>query len=108
MSASDPTSCILLTDTPNQIKKKVNKYAFSGGGQTIEEHRANGADLKVDIPYNYLRFFLNDDQKLAEVTEKYGSGEMLSGEVKKLLIGILQDIVKKHQEIRTKITDDEV
>lgn len=31
MSASDPTSCIYLNDTPNNIKKKINKYAFSGG-----------------------------------------------------------------------------
>lgn len=31
MSSSDPTSCILLTDTASQIKNKINKYAFSGG-----------------------------------------------------------------------------
>jgi len=31
MSASDATTSIFLTDTPNEIKKKINKYAFSGG-----------------------------------------------------------------------------
>ena len=29
MSASDTTSSIYLTDTPKQIKTKINKYAFS-------------------------------------------------------------------------------
>jgi len=31
MSASDSTSCIYLNDTKNNIKKKINKFAFSGG-----------------------------------------------------------------------------
>jgi tryptophanyl-tRNA synthetase len=51
MSSSDPTSSILLTDKPDEIKKKINKYAFSGGGATLEEHKAHGANLDVDVPF---------------------------------------------------------
>jgi tryptophanyl-tRNA synthetase len=51
MSSSDPTSGILVTDTQADIKKKINKYAYSGGGATLEEHRANGANLDVDVPF---------------------------------------------------------
>jgi tryptophanyl-tRNA synthetase len=51
MASSDPTSSILLTDKPDQIKSKINKYAFSGGGATLEEHRANGANLEIDVPF---------------------------------------------------------
>ena len=47
MSASDTTSSIYLTDTPKQIKTKINKYAFSGGKDTIEEHREKGGDTEV-------------------------------------------------------------
>lgn len=36
MSSSDVNSGILLTDSANDIKKKINKYAFSGGQQTAE------------------------------------------------------------------------
>ena len=36
MSASDPNSSIFMTDTPKDIKKKINSYAFSGGGATKE------------------------------------------------------------------------
>lgn len=82
MSSSDPNSSILMTDTPAEVKKKINKYAFSGGGATVEEHKAHGANLDVDIPYQWLRFFLEDDEKLAEIKEKYGKGEMMTGEVK--------------------------
>lgn len=89
MSSSDPNSCILLTDTKNQIKNKINKYAFSGGQATAEEQREKGANLTVDIPYNYLSFFLEDDEKLKEIGEQYAAGKLMTGDVKKLLIELL-------------------
>eukprot|EP00798_Chlamydomonas_sp_ICE-L_P031871 gene31871-7079_t len=49
MSASVTSSAIFVTDTPAEIKNKINKYAFSGGGATLKEHKANGANLDVDI-----------------------------------------------------------
>jgi tryptophanyl-tRNA synthetase len=42
MSASVPTSSIFVSDSIADITAKVNKHAFSGGGQTKEEHQANG------------------------------------------------------------------
>lgn len=74
MSASDSTSSIFLTDTKNEIKKKINKYAFSGGQTDIETHRKLGGDTELDIAYQYLRFFLEDDDELAELGEKYRKG----------------------------------
>lgn len=62
MAASDVNSGIFLTDTLNQVKNKINKYAYSGGGATVEEHKANGANLDVDVPFQYLQFFLEDDE----------------------------------------------
>jgi tryptophanyl-tRNA synthetase len=67
MSTSDPNTAIFLTDTPTQIKEKITKHAFSGGGATLKEHKENGANLEVDIPFNYLRFFLEDDEKLEKI-----------------------------------------
>ncbi|KAL9645586.1 hypothetical protein ABK040_000649 [Willaertia magna] len=108
MSASSDISSIFLTDTSNKIKDKINKHAFSGGGATREEQEKYGANLSVDVSIKYLEFFMEDDNKLAEICEKYSTGKMLTGEVKKILIEILQKIVKEHQERRAKITDEEV
>lgn len=58
MSASVESSSIFLKDSPKQILKKINRYAFSGGQETLEEHRAKGGDPEVDVSYQYLRFFL--------------------------------------------------
>jgi len=108
MSSSDPNSSILVSDKPEDIKRKINKYAKTGGGQTVEEHRANGCDLSVDVPYQYLTFFLEDDAQLEDIRVKYAKGDLLSGEVKALLIKTMQDFVKQLQEARKKVTDADV
>ena len=48
---------------------QINKYAFSGGRDTVEDHRKYGGDVTVDIAYQYLTFFLEDDEKLAQIKE---------------------------------------
>ena len=67
MSASDENTSIYLTDTANQIKNKIKRYAFSGGGDTLEAHKEHGGNCDVDISYQYLTFFLEDDAKLEEI-----------------------------------------
>ena len=64
MSASDPNSSIFMTDKAGQIKNKINKHGFSGGKETEEEHRRLGGDPDVDVSYQYLTFFLEDDEEL--------------------------------------------
>ena len=67
MSASDPNSSIYMTDTQNQIKNKINKHGFSGGQETEEEHRRLGGNPDVDVSYQYLSFFLEDDDELQKI-----------------------------------------
>lgn len=108
MSSSDETSAIFLTDTPNQIKNKINKYAFSGGGDTIEEHRAHGGNCEVDVAFQYLLYFLEDDAKIEELRQGYTRGELLTGQLKKEAIEVVQKLVARHQEERAKVTDEMV
>ena len=65
--------CMWLFDTEGIISSyslpQVNKYAFSGGRDTVEDHRKYGGDITVDIAYQYLTFFLEDDEKLAQIKE---------------------------------------
>lgn len=48
---------------------QINKYAFSGGGATVEEHREKGGNCEVDVSYQYLSFFLEDDNKLEQIRQ---------------------------------------
>ena len=46
---------------------QVNKHAFSGGRDTIEEHRQFGGNCDVDVSFMYLTFFLEDDDRLEQI-----------------------------------------
>jgi len=108
MSASNANTAIYVTDSAEQIKTKIMKFAFSGGGETMEEHRANGANLDVDVAFQWLNFFLEDDARLEHIRQEYGSGRMLTGEVKQELVDVLVRIVGDHQRRRALVTDDVV
>lgn len=105
MSASDQNSAVFMTDTAKQVKTKINKYAFSGGQLTLEEHRRLGGNPDVDVSYQLLRFFLEDDDELEHTRRSYVTGELLSGEIKAKAIGVLQAIVAEHQANRAKVTE---
>ncbi|KAH9610249.1 hypothetical protein KSS87_001299 [Heliosperma pusillum] len=108
MSASDPNSAIYVTDSAKDIKNKVNRYAFSGGQDSIEKHRKYGANLEVDIPVKYLGFFLEDDAELEHIKREYGAGRLLTGEVKKRLTEVLTEVVERHRRARAAVTDEMV
>ncbi len=106
MSSSDPFSYISLTDTPEEVKTKIMKYAFSGGGNSIEEHRKYGGNTDVDVSFQYLRFiFEPDDKKLQKIKEDYESGKMLTGELKSIVIEKIQKFLTEHQKKREKAKD---
>ena len=103
-SGSEPT--LFLNDTMSQIKKKVNKYAFSGGKDTLELHKKYGGNLNVDVSFQYLLYFCDDDVLMKDIAGKYRSGEMLSGEIKAIMIEHVTRVIQEHQTERAKITPE--
>ncbi|KAM5507955.1 tryptophan--tRNA ligase [Microsporum canis] len=106
MSASDPNSAIFMSDTPNQIKKKIRSYAFSGGRETVELHREFGGNPDVDVSYQYISYFEDDDEKLKKIEQDYRKGDLLTGELKQIAINLLQEYVKEFQDRRKTVTDE--
>lgn len=106
MSASDENSAIFLDDTPKKIAKKINKYAFSGGQISVEEHRLKGGNPDIDVAFQYLSFFEEDELKLKEIYESYKKGQLLSGELKKLAIDKITEFVLEFQKRRNEIDQD--
>ncbi len=100
MSASAENSSIFMHDTPNQIKNKINKHAFSGGQETAEEQRRLGGNPDVDVAYQYLTFFLDDDAEIERIATDYRSGAMLTGELKQKCIAVLQKVVSNFSRRR--------
>lgn len=90
----------------HHMQTKINKHAFSGGQETLELQRELGGNPDVDVSYIYLTYFEDDDEKLDQLYQDYKSGALLTGELKKLAIEKLQEVVKDFQERRAQVTDE--
>lgn len=100
MSSSNTNSYIALTDSPRVVQKKINK-SFSGGKETVEEHRKKGGNPDIDVSFQYLKFlFEENDKKLKEIEKNYRSGKLLSGELKKYTTDKINTFLKEHQKRR--------
>lgn len=100
MSASGNGGTIYTTDLPGAVERKINS-AFSGGQRDVEQHRKLGGNPDIDVSYQYLRIlFEPDDSELERIREEYSSGRMLTGELKAILIGKVNDFLEEHQRRR--------
>lgn len=106
MSASVDDSAIFLNDTPNKIKNKINRHAFSGGQDTAEKQRELGGRTEDDVSFQYLKFFMESDEELERIRVEYEEGRMMTGELKKICIQHVQEYVGAFQERRKAVTED--
>lgn len=103
MSSSAADTAIWLSDDEKTVKNKINKYAFSGGKASVEEHRKLGGNPEVDVSFQWLSiFFEPDDAKLKKIRDEYVSGKMLSGELKQILIEKINRFLALHRERKKK------
>jgi tryptophanyl-tRNA synthetase len=91
-----------LTDDDKTVRSKINKYAFSGGRDTVEQHRKHGGNPDVDSAYQLLYFFHQDDAYVDQIAADYRSGKLLSGELKKLAADCITALLAEHQARRAK------
>ena len=98
--SSSTGQAVYMTDDPKTVKNKINKYAFSGGQATVEEHRKKGGNPDIDVAYQWLVFFEENDKKLEKIYSDYKSGKLLSGELKAILIEKLTAFLMEHQKRR--------
>ena len=100
--AGDKVSAEIKTE----VEDKIKKYAFSGGGSTIKEHKEKGGNPDIDVSYQYLRmFFEPNDHKLKKIYDDYKSGKLLTSEIKEILIVKLNKFLEEHQDKREEAKD---
>jgi tryptophanyl-tRNA synthetase len=105
MSSSEGEA-IYLTDDADVVEEKVLAHAYSGGRDSVEEHREHGGDPSVDVAFQYLRFFFErDDDRLAALAERYRRGDLLSGELKLAAVDAITEFLNAHQRRRGALGD---
>lgn len=99
--SSSGEGVIFLNDEEKTVERKIKKYAFSGGQDTIEKHRKFGGNPEIDVSFQYLKiFFEPNDTKLKQIENDYKSGKMLTSELKNILIEKINLFLKEHQKKR--------
>ncbi|OHT14199.1 tryptophanyl-tRNA synthetase [Tritrichomonas foetus] len=108
MTASKNDSAIYLSDSDEEIARKINECAKTAW-------TPEGADLDEDVVFKYLSTFDNDDVFVEDARRRYGKGELKEGEVrmteqelKDRLIDDLKNIIHAYREGRAKVTDEVV
>jgi len=105
MSSSEGEA-IYLTDDADVVEEKVLAHAYSGGRDSVAEHREHGGDPSVDVAFQYLRYvFERDDDRLDELAERYRRGELLSGEMKLEAVDAITEFLESHQRRRDALGD---
>lgn len=103
MSSSDSNSVISLNDSRNTVKRKLMKYAFSGGRDTAEEQRKYGGNPDIDFSFNIYRILEKDQSKVLSVYKSYKGGEMLSGELKSMAADKISDFLEELRSRRDEV-----
>ncbi|MDE1868847.1 MAG: tryptophan--tRNA ligase [Candidatus Micrarchaeota archaeon] len=105
MSSSEENTAIYLKDTPEQVKKKINR-ALTGQQATAELQKELGGDVdKCMICQYYKYFFEPDDKKLAEIFKAEKNGTLLAGEHKARLADTINAFLKKHNQNKERMRD---
>lgn len=103
MSSSRQQTAIFLSDTKEQVHEKIMKHAFSGGAGSLKEHREKGGNPDIDVSFQWLKiFFEEDDKKLQELESGYRSGKVTTGEMKSHLIEKINTFLAQHQKEKKK------
>ncbi|ORX38835.1 tryptophan-tRNA ligase [Kockovaella imperatae] len=106
MSASNENSAIFMTDDAKKIAKKIKSHAFSGGGATQEEHQRLGGNPDIDVAYQYLSFFEDDDEKMKSLSDGYRAGTLSTSQMKEACIAKITAVVEEFQKNRAAVTDE--
>lgn len=102
MSASQPDTAIMISDSPEQVRQKIWN-AFTGGGATKKEHGELGGDPDRCVVFQWLyTLFLHDDKEVAQRAAACRAGECFCGTCKNELTKYLVDFLDEHRKRRKK------
>lgn len=96
MSASDPMSAIFLSDSDEEIGRKIIKHAFSGGRATLAEHRQLGAIVEDDVSCRYLQVFgglIGVDY--SDLIDGYRAGKVMTRQLKNEAVSCLIQVAQR-------------
>ena len=98
MSKSKPESCIEIPESGDSFSRKIRR-AVTGGRDTLEEHRKQGAVVEKCMVFELLKQHLvEDDKELGKIYQEYSSGRMTSTDIKELAIDKMRKFMSSFEK----------
>lgn len=102
MSGSKPKTAIYLNDSPEEIKKKINK-AFTGSVSILDVHKKLGGIPEACSVFSLLYFHHPDNKFVSEIYKRYKNGDITMSELKNITSEFVIELVKEHQAKKSKV-----
>ena len=105
MSSSRPQHALFLTDTPEEMKKKI-WAAKTGGAQSAEEQKKHGGNPEQCIIYEIFMYgIMEKDNDLETMYTQCKNGGLLCGHCKKVAYELLEKFLSELKERREQAKD---
>lgn len=92
MSKSHPEGALFLDDTPEIIKRKINK-AFTGAVSSLEDHKRLGGVPEACSVFALQQAFNPSDKEAKDLYDRYVKGELMMSELKKITSELITDVL---------------
>ncbi len=102
MSGSRPKTAIYLTDSPENIREKIQK-AFTGSVSVLDVHKKLGGIPEACSVFSLLYFHHPDSQFVNDIYRRYKKGDIKMDELKKITGDFIVEIVEKHKKVKEKV-----
>ena len=96
MSASIQSSAIFLTDSPSMIRDKLERALPT----------TPGGEMDMEVVFQYLRFFLEDDQEFQRLERGFAAKEVTQEDLQAAVTEAVQEQIARFQKNRIQVTDD--
>lgn len=102
MSGSKPKTAIYLTDSPEDIRDKIQK-AFTGSVSVLDVHKKLGGIPEACSVFSLLYFHHPDNQFVNDIFYRYKRGDINMDTLKKITGDFIVEIVDKHKKAKEKV-----
>ena len=92
MSKSYPEGALFLDDSPEIIRKKINK-AFTGAVNALEDHKQLGGVPEACSVFALQQAFNPNDEEVRNLYDLYEKGELMMSELKEITANLLIKVI---------------
>ena len=99
MSGSKPNTAIFLSDTADEIKRKINR-AYTGAVSSLDVYQKMGGVPEICSVFALLNFLNPNDESVKQIKNHYKKGQITMKKLKEIATGFVVGLIGQCQQNR--------